>query len=85
MDTTDSAQPNDELNQFRVVSPGWILLNRSEAPDETVLCLARRDRPHKVWVTASGPTFEEALSVGMQRVAIFDEIDREWRERVGSS
>jgi len=75
----DEEQPRSQ----ELLPPGWILLDRCDAPDATVLRLARREQPRRAWVTAIGQTFEEALTVGVQRVELYEEADRYWQQRSG--
>jgi hypothetical protein len=86
MERSTANQLDDEQSRLEKKLPGgWILLDRFKTPEETVLRLARREQPRQAWVTANGPTFEEALEAGVQRAELYEEVDRHWKQRSGPS
>jgi hypothetical protein len=84
MERWDAHQSDAESRPSQESIPaGWTLMDRSDGPEGTTLRFAHRDRPNRAWVTANGSSFEEAWSVGVHRVVLYEEIERYWRRHIG--
>ena len=76
-------QPHRHQPQHPASLPnGWLLIDCYDGSTSTVLRFARSDQPTRHRVTVIGRTYEDALSLGIRRMQLSDEMEHQ-RSRFG--